>query len=68
MRKPFALMSGVLSAYGINRERLAEIIGKNKDTAQRRLRNPETFTLKEIAAINAAGVPADELRECIKFK
>lgn len=66
-RAPFVLLPAVLKSYGITSERLGEIIGRNSDTAQRRLKNPENFTLKELAALNKAGIPADDIRECIKF-
>jgi len=67
MRKQFAKLSGVLAVYGIDSRRLSEIIKKNRDTARRRLREPSTFSLEELAAINAAGVPAADIREAITF-
>lgn len=67
-RKPFDLIPGLLQTYGIDTKRLGEIIGKrDPETVRGRLRNPETFQLRELRAINRAGVPADALRECIKF-
>ncbi len=67
MRKQFAKLTGVLTVYGIDSRRLSEIIGKNRDTARRRLREPSSFSLEELAAINAAGVPAADIREAITF-
>ena len=68
MRKPFDLLPGTLAAYNIDAKRLGEIIGKkDPKTISGRLQHPETFRLSELRAINRAGVPAEAIRDCIKF-
>lgn len=65
---PFISMRRLLLGYEINGSTLATILDVEVSTARRRLRNPETLTLRELALINKYGrVPAEEIREAIKF-
>ena len=65
--KPFAMLPGILKAYGIGAKELSVILQRSQNTALSRIRNPEGFTLKELAALNKAGITAEDIRECIKF-
>ena len=63
---PFARMQRLLKGYGFDGPTLAAVLGCSKPTALSRIRNPETLTLAELAAINSRGhVPMEEIRDAI---
>lgn len=67
MRKPFVRLTGVLAAYDIDGNRLAEILGCTPKTARSRIKSPEDLKLSDLAKIRNAGVPAEDIREAITF-
>lgn len=66
--KPFAKMTGVLTAYGFGSKEVATALGCQIEKARDRMRNPEKLKLEELLALNRAGIPAEELRSAITFK
>lgn len=65
---PYAELRRLLKGYGMSGSRLARTIGKCENTARERLACPGRLTLDEIGMICRNGhIPADELREAIKF-
>ena len=67
-RKPFARLPGVLTAYGWNSRRLADVLKCSMPTARKYMRNPGKLKLEDLVAFNKAGIPADEIREAITFR
>jgi len=68
-KKPFEEIVRLLKAYDLGSYRkLADVIYRSDYTAGSRLRNPGDLTLSELAMICKNGhIPADEIREAIKF-
>lgn len=66
--KPFARMTGVLTAYGFGTKEVATALGCQLEKARDRMRNPGNLKLSELLALNKAGIPAEEIREAITFK
>ena len=66
--KPYEDLQILLRGYGLTGSTLARVIGKSEGTARSRLTSPGTLTVSELAMIVKNGhVPADKLREAIKF-
>ena len=64
---PFAKMGRLITGYGLNAPRLAELLDVSRQTAKRRLENPETLTLQDLDRINRLGhVPIEEIRDAIQ--
>lgn len=65
---PFWGVRRLLLGYELTSTHLARATGMSESTAARRLANPGDLTLSELRRVcRNAGVPADELREAIKF-
>lgn len=65
---PFIEVRRLLKGYGMTGAQLARTIGKCESTARDRLSCPGQLTLNELAKICRAGhIPAEELREAIRF-
>lgn len=63
---PFVRMQRLLRGYGFDGPTLAAVLDCSKPTALRRIREPETLTLAELAMISSRGhVPMDEIRDAI---
>lgn len=66
---PFVEVRRLLKGYGMTGARLARVLEKCESTARQRLKSPGSLTLGELEQICKAGhIPADELREAIKFE
>lgn len=58
----------LLLGYELNAPTLSRATGMSESTAARRLANPGDLTLNELRRIcRNGGVPADRMREAIKF-
>jgi len=67
--KPFIEMERLLRGYGLIGSRLARVLGKCEATARSKLQCPGSITLFDLARICRDGhIPADEIREAIKFQ
>lgn len=66
--KPFTEIRHLLLGYGLTAGRLSEAIGSSPSTAQRRLNDPGSLTLRELmGACRRGGIPAERIREAIRF-
>ena len=65
---PFAPTARLLRGYGLNCVNLAQILECCPNTALKKLNNPEQLTLSDLRRISRlAHVPAEEIRESLKF-
>lgn len=65
---PFWDVRRLLLGYELTAPYLAKVAGFSERTAARRLANPGNLTLNELRRICRYGnIPADKLREAIKF-
>ena len=65
---PFAAVRRLLLGYEVDYKRMAAAIGMSTRTGQRRLDHPEDLTLEDLRRLcRCCGIPADELRNAIKF-
>jgi hypothetical protein len=66
---PFWDVRRLLLGYELTGQSLSQVTGLSKCTAARRLANPGDFTLTELRRIcRNGGIPADRIREAIKFE
>ena len=64
---PFISVRRLLLSYRLNARRLSMMLGCSWSTAQRKMENPELWTLKELMTIcSMAHIPVDEMREAIQ--
>ena len=67
--KPFVEIERLLRGRGLIGSRLARVLNTSEGTARSRLRTPGTITLFELERICKEGhVPAEEIREAVKFR
>ena len=65
---PFAGLARLIRGYGYGATRLAAILQCSRQTAMTRMNNPEQFTLEELCrVVRSTEIPADEMREAVKF-
>ena len=65
---PFAEVARLLKGYDLKGPSLAAVLACGEQKARSRLQNPGDLTLAELARIcRNAHIPADELRNAIKF-
>ena len=65
---PFWSVRRLLLGYELTPKYLAKACRISEQTAARRLANPGELTLNELRRVcRNAGIPADEIREAIKF-
>lgn len=63
---PFARVGRLLKGYGLSSGKLATVLGCSAPTALKKLKQPETLTLADLALINSRGhIPIDEIRDAI---
>jgi len=67
-KQPFEAVARLIKGYGLTGYALADVMYCSEYTARERLRHPERLTLEELGFICKNGhIPADEIREAIKF-
>ena len=64
---PFIAMRRLLLGYGMNGPLMGRAMGTTDKTGKRRLDHPEELTLGELKKLSRAGIPAEEIRDAIKF-
>lgn len=65
---PYDPMRRLLRGYGIDSPHLARALGCCEETARMRLKDPARLTLRELRDVCVRlGVPADEIRDAIRF-
>ena len=65
MKRPDAIRT-MLFANGITCEKLQKILGITEKTAYRKMREPYSWTTKELALLRKAGVRSGDITEAIK--
>lgn len=65
MKRPDAIQT-MLFTNGINCQRLQEILGITEKTAYKKIRDPFTWTTKELALLRKAGVRSGDITEAIR--
>lgn len=66
-RVPFQALAELLRGKGINSPQLAKILGCSQNTALKRLKQPELFTMKDLIKLHSKGhLTLDEIREGIR--
>lgn len=64
--KPSERVTRLLKGYGLNGNKLSEILGCAPATALSKLADPQRFTLGDLMAVNKkAHIPVEEIREAI---
>ena len=65
---PFASVRRLLIGYELDSVHLAQALGVSRKTGKHRLDHPEELTLDDLRKIcRNTRVPADEIREAIRF-
>jgi len=65
----FMPLSRLIIGYGLNSNRLAAIIDLSQPTCQKKLKNPDLFTLGDLQNISNIGkVPFAEILETLRDK
>jgi len=65
MKRPDAIQV-MLFANGINCEKLQKILGVSQKTAYRKMKEPFSWTTKELALLRKAGVRVGDITEAIR--
>lgn len=65
MKKPDAIRT-MLFSNGITCEKLQKILGITEKTAYRKMREPFSWTTKDLALLRKAGVRAGDITEAIR--
>ena len=65
MKKPDAIQV-LLFANGIDNKRLQKILGITEKTAYKKMKEPYSWTTKELALLRKAGVRAGDITEAIR--
>lgn len=67
-KEQFAKVQRLLLGYGLTPTALSRVLGVSFNTAKKRLSDPKTLTLGELAVIaRRAHIPVDEIRGAMHF-
>lgn len=66
MKRPDAIKV-MLFANGITCEKLQKILGVSQKTAYRKMKEPFSWTTKELALLRKAGVRAGDITEAVRL-